>query len=86
MKMRTEYRIIGRFAKEEKPHVVDWSARWTKEDAEHRLKELIQEQERDKKRGEHVDPVGLIGISTPYLSEYELVDLKIQSRQVSSWS
>ena len=78
----TEYRIIGRFPKDEKPHVVDWSPKWTKADAEHRLNEIKTREERAKKRGEHND--GLV--STPYYSDYELLDLKIQSREVSSWS
>jgi len=83
---RTEYRIIGRFAKDEKAHVVDWHWSWTKADAERRLKELIREEERDRRNGRHVDKVGLIGIETPYMSEYALCDLRIQSREVTSWS
>lgn len=82
---RTEYRIIGRFAKDEKPHVVDRSPDWTKEDAEHRLKELIHEGELEKRHGGSTNYIGSIGISTPYYPEYELLDLKIQSRQVTSW-
>lgn len=79
--MRTEYRIIGRFVSDEKPHVVDYSWRWSKKDAERRLAELKAKEERAKKRGEHND--GLV--STPYYSDYELVELRIQSRQVGSW-
>lgn len=79
---RTEYRIIGRFAKDEKPHVVDWNPKWTERDAERRLRELQIREERAKQRGEHND--GLI--STPYYSEYELVDLRVQSREVTEWS
>ena len=82
---RIEYRIIGRFAKDEKSHVVDWDRTWTKEQAEHRLKELIDEQERDKQRGHHTDYVGMIGVDTPYLAEYALCDLKIQAREVTPW-
>lgn len=30
--------------------------------------------------------VGSIGIGTEYYSEYDLLDLEIQSRQVTKWS
>lgn len=84
--MKTQYRIIGRFIKDKDPHVVDWSAKWTKQDAEARLQQLIIEQERTKKRGYSQGTAGLIGIRVDYHSDYELVDLKIQSRQVTEWS
>ena len=86
MEYRTEYRIIGRFAKDINPHVVDWSPKWKEADAKARLAELEAREKRAKKLGEHVDMVGCIGISTPYTSDYALVDLKIQSRQVSKWN
>lgn len=79
---KTEYRIIGRFVKDAKPHVVDWSPKWTKADAEYRLNELKRREEIAKKRCEHID--GLI--STPYYSDYELVELRIQSREVTAWN
>ena len=82
---RTEYRIVGRFVKDEKPHVVDFNRAWTEADAIRRLKELVAKEELAKKRGKHVSTAGCIGIETPYYSEYELVDLQIQSRQVTSW-
>ena len=82
---KTEYRIIGRFVKDDKPHVVDWSPRWTEQDAKQRLEELIRAQEKEKRQGGSTTVYGSIGVSTPYLPEYELVDLKIQSRQVSKW-
>lgn len=83
--MKTEYRIVGRFAKDEKHHVIDRDPKWTKEDAEKRLKEIVAMEERAKKRGEHVQTCGCIGISTKYEPDYALVDLKIQSREVSPW-
>lgn len=84
--MKTQYRIIGRFAKNEKPHVVDWNPKWTKDDAERRLRVIKAEEERAKQRGAYIQAAGSLGVSTPYYSEYELLDLKIQSRQVSEWS
>ena len=84
--MKKQYRIIGRFVKDEKSHVVDWNWSWTKEDAERRLKDIIAEQERARKRGCYTQTAGCIGIDTPYYSEYELVDLQIQSREVSPWA
>lgn len=84
--MRTEYRIIGRFRKEERFHVVDRSTKWTKEDAERRLAELKKsaEWEMENKRRKSTQ-AGSIGISTEYYSDYDLLDLKIQSRQVTPW-
>ena len=83
---RTEYRIIGRFAKDEKPHVVDFNRNWTLADAERRLHELVREGKQEKKNGGSTTKCGCIGISTPYYPEYELLDLKIQSRTVTSWT
>lgn len=83
--MKTEYRIVGRFAKDEKSHVVDFNRKWSKEDAEQRLREIERQEELSKKRGFSSTSAGCIGISTPYYSEYELLDLKIQSREVSPW-
>lgn len=85
-KIRTEYRIIGRFAKDKKPHVVDYNWEWTLADANRRLNQLIEQEKASKKRGWHTDKVGSLGISTPYYSEYELLDLHIQSREVTIWS
>lgn len=84
--MRTEYRIIGRFRKDEKSHVVDRNAKWTKEDAERRLAELKKsaEWEMENKRRKSTQ-AGSIGVSTEYYSDYDLLDLKIQSRQVTPW-
>lgn len=83
---KMEYRIVGRFVKDEKSHVVDHNLKWTLQDAQRRLEELKREVEVAKKRGEHVSNCGGIGISTPFYSEYELVDLRIQSREVTPWS
>ena len=83
---KIEYRIIGRFVKDEKPHVLDWNRQWTKADAERRMKEIISNEERAKSRGKRVDSVGMLGVETPYYSDYALVDIKIQSREVTAWN
>lgn len=83
---RTEYRIIGRFAKDDKPHVVDYNCKWTKAQAENRLKELKEREERAKEKKRYTDSINGIGIETEYYSDYELLDLRIQSRQVTKWS
>lgn len=85
--MRTEYRIVGRFRKDEKKHVVDWNRKWTYADAVNRLNQLKEQSAREmnaKKRD--TEYVGSIGIGTAYYSEYDLLDLTIQSRQVTKWS
>ena len=85
--MKTEYRIIGRFRKDEKSHVVDWNLNWTREDAERRLDELKKQSEREMSNKKRTSTqVGMIGVSTEYYSEYDLLDLRIQSRQVTAWS
>lgn len=81
----TQYRIIGRFAKDTKPHVVDFDHNWTLEDAKRRLNEIIAEEETEKKRGYSVSQVGYLSVSVQHYAEYELVDLKIQSREVTPW-
>ena len=40
---KIEYRIVGRFRKDSKKHIVDFNRRWQKQDAEKRLRELIKE-------------------------------------------
>lgn len=83
---RTEYRITGRFRKDEKRHVVDFSRKWTKLDAEKRLKEL----ERDVKwemehKTQKAVSCGMISVGTQYYSDYDLLDLRIESREVTKW-
>jgi hypothetical protein len=70
---KMEYRITGRFRKNEKRHVVDGSWRWTKADAEKRLQELMQESnfEMENKRRK---------------ADYDLLDLRLQSRKISKWA
>lgn len=41
--MRTEYRIVGRFRKDTKKHVVDWNRKWTRADALQRLAQLKEQ-------------------------------------------
>lgn len=85
--MRTEYRIVGRFRKDAKKHVVDWNRKWTHSDALQRLAQLKEQSAHEmnaKKRD--TEYVGSIGIGTEYYSEYDLLDLEIQSRQVTKWS
>lgn len=84
-KTRAEYRIIGRFARDEKPHVVDYHWNYTLADAERRMKEIVEQEKQAKKRGSHETLVGNLGVSTPYYSDYELLDLQIQTREVTSW-
>ena len=86
---RTEYRIIGRFAKDTEPHLVAGGGGIlgklnTLEEADRELRQIQLREARDKKRGESKMCGGLV--STPYYSDYELLDLQIQSRQVSKWS
>lgn len=86
--MRTEYRITGRFrGSGGKRHVVDRDPKWTLADAERRLNE-IQKQAEWEMTHKKCKPTtcGMIGISTEYYSDYDLLDLRIESREVSPWS
>ena len=85
--MRTEYRITGRFRKDDKCHVVDWNRKWTLADAKHRLNEIqkLAEWEMTHKNCKP-NTCGMIGISTEYYSDYDLLELRIESREVSPWS
>lgn len=80
-----QYRIIGRFAKDEEPHTVDFGFK-NLQDAKRRLAEIIDGQTRERKVGYGMTTAGVIGVRTPYLPEYELKDLKIQVREVTAWT
>ena len=87
-KTKTEYRILGRFAKDSKHHVVRGCAGDRITDistAKIILSQIEREEAKAKKRGAHVSRCGTIGIESPYYSDYELLDLKIQSREVTEW-
>lgn len=84
-KVHNEYRIIGRFARDEKPHVVDYSWRYSLEDVERRIKEIVEQEKRAKKAKEYKIKAGSFGISMEYVEGYELLDLQIQTREVTSW-
>ena len=78
---KIEYRIVGRFRKDSKKHVVDFNKRWQQEDVEKRFKELIEDSQKEieKKRRRSE------GLELKYYSEYDLLELEIQSRKVSRW-
>ena len=84
---KIEYRITGRFRKSDKRHVVDSNRKWTKKDAECRLKEIEQnvKWEMEHKKCKPV-VCGMIGISTEYHSDYDLLELRIESREVTNWT
>lgn len=85
--MRTEYRITGRFRKNDKRHVVDQNRKWTRVDARRRLAELKEQSEREmaSKKRTVMNAGNGIGVSTSYDSDYDLLDLKLESREVSPW-
>lgn len=84
---RIEYRIIGRFRKDTKKHVVDYNRKWTYEDALNRLHEVKKQAELETAHKQRrVQQVGSFGVSTEYYSDYDLLDLEIQSREVTKWS
>lgn len=85
--MRIEYRITGKFRGSEKRHVVDYDRSWTKEQAESRFEELKLKSEYEmNNKCRKAEACGLISVGTPYYSDCDLLDLKLQSREVTPWS
>ena len=83
---RTEYRITGRARKNTKRHVVDCNVKWTLQDAEKRLVKLIKQSEYEiKNRTRKAISAGVITVGTEYYGEYDLLELRIESREVSPW-
>lgn len=76
-----QFRIVGRFIDDEKAHVLDSDWKWTKEDAEKRMKEIIRSEER---RGNSlITQAGPFSVKCEGVSK--LVDVRIQSRDVTPW-
>lgn len=83
---RKEYRITGRFRKDEKRHVADGSWKWNLRDAELRLAELQHQSESEMKyKARRAVQAGMISVGTEYLADYDLLELRIESREVSPW-
>ena len=78
---KIEYRIVGRFRKDSKKHIVDFNRKWKKQDVEKRLRELTEESQKEIER----KCIRSEGLELEYYSEYDLLDLEIQSRKVSKW-
>ena len=79
---KVEYRIVGRFRKDAFAHPVDWNPKWTLEDASKRLAELIRFSEKEMGSKKRM-PNGLATVE--YCSDYDLLELRIQSRVVTKW-
>ena len=86
VKMKKEYRITGRLRKNEKRHIVDFNKKWTLQDAQKRLKEIEQREEFQRKN-KKVKAIrsGMISVSTEYYSDYDLLELRIECRNVIPW-
>lgn len=83
---RTEYRITGRLRCEKKRHVVDYNRKWSKEDVEQRFEEIKEDAEWEmERRQRRSHSCGFVSIGTEYHSDYDLLDLKIESREVTNW-
>ena len=85
--MKTQYRITGRTRKDVKRHVVDSNVHWSLEDAEKRLAEIEKQNEcKMKNKTRKAITSGMISIGVEYCSDYDLLELRIESREVSPWS
>ena len=83
---RTEYRITGRFRMKEKRHVVDTGFKNLAE-AQKRLQDLERQSEREmaKKKRTVMNAGGGLGLSVECHSDYDLLELRIESRLVTRW-
>jgi hypothetical protein len=87
--MKKQYRIIGRFRSEEKFHVVDGGFKPFTDYAvaEKRLNELIEQSKLEMKfKQRKAENAGYVSIGTEYHSDYDLLDLRIQEREVTPWN
>lgn len=85
--MTVEYRITGKFRKDDKRHVVDSNRKWTLADAKRRLEEVQRQVEWEiKHRKCKPTNCGMIGITTEYYSDYDLLELRIESREIIPWN
>lgn len=87
---KTEYRVIGRPAFSDKSMVLAGTPLtggriYSLEEAQRTLERIKAENERNIKRGKIVTTEGCIGIECPIDEKHRLLDLKVQSRQVTSW-
>lgn len=90
MKTITQYRITGIFRVDlptGRRHTVDFDRKWDLNAAQRRLLQIQHEAEAEieSKKGKSIK-VGSIGVETEYCSDFDLLDLRIESRQVSPWN
>ena len=81
MKTTTQYRITGIFRVDlptGRRHTVDFDKNWDLDAAQRRLLQIQHEAEAEieSKKGK----------STEYCNDFDLLDLRIESRQVSPWN
>lgn len=90
METMTQYRITGIFRVDlptGRRHTVDFDKKWDRDAAQHRLLQIQQESEAEMESKKcRTQVAGSIGIETEYCSDFDLLDLKIESRQVSPWN
>lgn len=90
METITQYRITGIFRVDlptGRRHTVDFDRKWDLNAAQHRLLQIQQESEAEiESKKCKSTAVGSIGVETEYNSDFDLLDLRIESRQVSPWT
>ena len=86
--MKTQYRITGRTRKDVKRHVVDSDVHWSSlEDVKKILAEIEKQNEWEmKNKTRKAITSGMISAGVEYCSDYDLLELRIESREVSPWS
>lgn len=91
MKTKKEWAILGRFRKDDKFHCVINGSIGTMrfnsiEEVHKQLQKLKAEQEAEiASKTRRAQSVGGLGVSTPYYSEYDIVEWKIMEREVTPW-
>ena len=86
-----EYAVLGRFRKDSKFSTLatrseDMSKLTDRKEAERIMEGLRAKAERDiRKKSRPSTQIGMISVSTPYYSDYDVVEFRIVEREVSAW-
>lgn len=82
-----QYIITGRFRKDEKWHIVDGFPPFKDlETAKARLAEIQEREVRERKSRTRKRGSGIMSADIEYDSDYDLLELQIREREVSSWT
>lgn len=85
---KTVYRVVGRRKSQEKSFILAGALGnplKSLDEAKRTMSEIVERNKRDVARGKSVDPCGCFSVECAMTSDDLLVDVRIQSRQVTPW-